>query len=85
MIANQYGFSIWAFGFDRYSDFVMAVACEESLPMFAFADEEDILIVVFDEEIRERVHVTCVHGRDCLIEVIFGSIFKDFCDHKFVP
>ncbi len=50
----------------------MTVACEESLPMFAFADEEDILIVVFDEEIRERVHVMCVHGRDCLIEVIFG-------------
>ena len=85
MAANQYGFSIWAFSFDRYSDFVMAVACEESLPMFAFADEEDIFIVVFDKEIRERVHVKCVHGSDCLIETVFGSFFKDFFNHKFVP
>lgn len=53
--------------------------------MFTFADEEDILIVVFYKEIRERVHVMCVHGCDCLIEVIFGSIFKDFFDHEFVP
>lgn len=85
MIANQYRFSIWTFGFDCYSDFIMTVVFEESFTMFAFVDEEDIFIVVFDKEIRERVHVKCVHGRDCLIEVNFGSIFKDFCDHKFVP
>lgn len=53
--------------------------------MFTFADEEDILIVVFDEEIRERVHVTCVHGCDCLIETIFGSFFKDFFNYEFMP
>ena len=53
--------------------------------MFAFADEEDILVVVFDKEIRECAHVKCVHGGDCLIEAIFGSIFKDFFDYEFMP
>ena len=85
MTANPYGFSIWAFGFDRYSDSVMAVFCCKSLTMFCVANEEDILVAVFDKEVRERVHVKCVHGRDCLIETIFGSILKDFFDHEFMP
>ena len=85
MTTNQYRFSIWAFGFDRYSDFVKAVTLHELLTMFGFMHDENILVAVFDKEVRERVHVKCVHGRDCLIETIFGSILKDFFDHEFMP